>query len=329
MHHNPRGWVIACCLLTILVPNVRAELKFAQPSVNLGEIRGGQALSQSFSFINSGTEEAEIIEVRPGCGCLSPKLSNTRLKPNEEGRLEIDLRTLGQSAGPHTWTAYVRYRSGEIEGEVPLRISAHVINDVQLQPASLSLIAQGPMTQELTLIDTRPRPLRVEQVHTSSKFLKARIVNQSKNAEGHRQIKLAVDLSGDCPPGQHSASLAIETGDPEYHRLIVPVAVTMSPSAALFAQPSALEINVAADGPAISKFVRVGSALPGPVVIEKVIVAHPALSCTWARGPENAATIRVRVDPGRLDGAMQTTLHIQVAGPQRQTLIVPIQIRRD
>ena len=305
-----------------------ADLRFTDPSVNLGEIRGGREIRRTFTFTNAGNRDIEITEVRPGCGCMAPRLSAKQLKPGEQGTLDIDLRTLGQAEGPHTWTAHVRYRSGNSEGELPLRISAYVINDIQLQPASLRLISRGAMTQELTLVDTRPQPLRIESLHTSSPFLKARVVGQARTDAGHRQIKLALELAATCPVGQHSETLAIHTTDAEYRTLVVPVAVTMESAAALAAQPSLLEIRTLPDRPPLTKFVRVQTSLPGTVSIEKVEADHAALTCTWSRGPGSAATIRVRV-AGGLSERLEATLRVHVASPRPEILQVPVRVEID
>ena len=53
---------------------LRAELRFQQTTCEVGEVRGGAVLVPRFTFTNVGSTPVEITEVRPGCGCLKPRL---------------------------------------------------------------------------------------------------------------------------------------------------------------------------------------------------------------------------------------------------------------
>src|SRR5262249_20580844 len=71
-----------------------AELRFVQPSVDLGVVHTGPKLVQRYEFINDGPQPVEIIDARTNCGCLRPRLSQSTLQPGEKGWLELQINTL-------------------------------------------------------------------------------------------------------------------------------------------------------------------------------------------------------------------------------------------
>src|SRR5262245_45588036 len=95
---------MAFLTLTLVAVAGRAELRFSQPTVNAGVVRSGTPFRHGFVFVNDGREPAEILEARASCGCLSPKLDKRSLQPGEEGSLSVEINTLSQPAGSHTWT---------------------------------------------------------------------------------------------------------------------------------------------------------------------------------------------------------------------------------
>src|ERR1051325_4197870 len=77
-----------------------AQLRFVQPSVELGELRGGPSYAHRFEFVNEAAGPIEITDFRLGCGCLQPVLDKRVYQAGEKGTLVMNLRTLGQQEGP-------------------------------------------------------------------------------------------------------------------------------------------------------------------------------------------------------------------------------------
>src|SRR5262245_54289302 len=133
-----RGTVMVLGALALLggAGRVRAELRFAAPRADLGEVRSGAKLGHAFTFVNAGPGPVEIVEARPGCGCLRPRLEQTRYQPGEQGTILLEVNARGESAGPHTWRLQLLYRDGGTTREAALAVSAHVVTEVTLQPAA-------------------------------------------------------------------------------------------------------------------------------------------------------------------------------------------------
>src|SRR5688572_25659723 len=80
-----------------------AQLRFMQPTAELGELRGGPAYQHRFDFVNDSAQTLEITDFRLGCGCLQPVLDKRVYQPGEKGSLLMNVRTLGQMGGARAW----------------------------------------------------------------------------------------------------------------------------------------------------------------------------------------------------------------------------------
>jgi riboflavin biosynthesis pyrimidine reductase len=91
------------------------------------------------------------------------------------------------------------------------------------------------------------------------------------------------------------------------------------------ATPEAVTITAAAGQPLPSQLVLIRSADEAAVAIESAEADDPAVTCRWAAGPGNMATLRVLVDRGKMkDPKLSATLRVVVNGPVHQTVSIPV-----
>jgi hypothetical protein len=322
-----RRLVLVTTLLLVSPVSVRAELRFERPQADLGEVRGGKPLTYRFAFANTGDTFVEILEVKPGCGCLKPRLTHLRIAPKQAGAIEIDVNTLGQADGPHTWHTHITYRAGTSVKELTLSLKAHIVNDITVQPAAVTLFTGGVVSQEVVLTDRRRQPLRLTELRTSSPRLTARAGDPFHDDKGRLVYKIAVAPAADCPDGRHEESLVLYTSDPEYRDLTVSVTIVKRPRQGLSAAPSEVTLMAAAGQPLPARIVQVRDPQDRPVQIESVTADDPAMTCRWAPGPGNAATLRIQVDRSRIQGdRFQSAVHVRTRG-ERITIPVTCVLR--
>src|SRR6516164_8704992 len=87
-------------LVLATAANARAQLHFAQTTIDAGTLYNGQPLVRKFEFINAGKHPVDIIEAKASCACARPSLSQRSLQPGEKGWVELEVHTLGQPPGP-------------------------------------------------------------------------------------------------------------------------------------------------------------------------------------------------------------------------------------
>src|SRR5205807_1418051 len=122
--------------------------------------------------------------------------------------------------------------------------------------------------------------------------------------------KIAVEPAPDCPEGRHEEAVVLYTSDPEYRDLTVPVTIVKRSRQRLSAAPREVTLTAAPGQPLPARIVQLRDPRDQPVLIETVTADDPAITCRWAPGPGNAATLRIRVDhaaseqrPGHLAAA--------------------------
>jgi hypothetical protein len=318
-------------LLFGLPAATRADLYCPQPHVNLGEVRGGVQLAHSFRLVNRGNRPVMITELRPGCGCLKPKVRQLFHAPGAESLLLVEGNTLGQAAGPHTWKLDVFHctEGGEVE-QLTLQVSAFVVTEMTIQPASLTLFIQGAASEEVVLTDLRDRPLNLVAVRTSSPHMQAVAASPSRNAQGRQQYRIRVEVAASLPEGRHEESLEIYTDDALYRHLTVPVIVIKRAPSRLSAQPERVRWNPASAQPLPARQVRIRDRDDEKVVVERVTSDHAAVHCRWASGPDNQATVRIEVDRSRLGEApLETAVQVYVSSPVREVVVVPVAVAKE
>jgi hypothetical protein len=319
-------------LLCVLVGSPsRAELRFGRTQVEVGEVRSGAPLAQRFAFVNDGPTPVAITAVQTSCGCLTPRLepAGTSLphtyRPGEQGALLLEVNTLSQNQGVHTWRLVVCSETAGEPHETELRVSGRVVTEVAVQPAELTVFADAAVAHEIVITDVRPQPLHVTEVRGTSPRLTGRVTEQSRDAAGHWLCKVRLEVAGDYPEGRGQQILDIVTDDPTYRDLRVPLTVVKRGRQRLSASPSPVSLFAPAGQEVASRIVLVRDAADQPVIVDQVTADDPAIRCRWAEGPNHLATVKVQVDRSRATGGtLRSAIHVHVSKPVDESLVVPV-----
>ncbi len=315
---------IAVILAWALLPGLlNAGLRCVPPAVDLGEIRGGPARQHRFELVNDGSAAIEIVEVQRGCGCLEPQLDRRALQPGERATLLVSLRTTGQSNGPRSWNLRIRYREGDVMREQLLVLAATIRNEVTVQPPILALYVQDMLKQEIVVTDLRSPPLKVTGVQSSSPAVR---VTVPPAVAGVTKLGLEVTAAA-LADGPQDAMLSIYTDDPLYSPLQLPIMLTRGIKPALAVSPAQVDAHVSANAPVASTLVRLRPANGKKVVIESAEADDPGVTCTWAAGPGDGATLKIRVDGRRLDKRDgPRAVRVRLAEPPNEIVTISVTI---
>jgi hypothetical protein len=320
--------LVSAVLLALVAPAARADLSFPNPTVDVGEVRSGAALRQRFAFTNAGPGAVEITGLHASCGCVKPSLEKRAYAAGESGEVTLEVLTLSQPAGEHTWRMQVAYRAGGEPRQAELTLTGRVVAEVTVQPASLVISTEGTASHEITLTDLRDRPLSVTGVHGSSPHLTGEVRRTAADGAGHRAITVALSLGAGCPPGRHEETVVMLTDDPQYRELTMPVTVVKRAKQAVSASPASVSLAAPAAGAVPSRVVLLRPGGDEAVAVERAEADHPAVTCTWAAGPDRCATLRVGIDRAKLpaDG-LHATIHVHISKPAPATVEVPVTCR--
>jgi hypothetical protein len=305
--------------------SAQADLHFPKKILNLGKIKGGVPLAFVFLFEAKGTEPVEILEVRPGCGCVSPELTGKKFEPGETGKIMLKVNTLGEAAGPHRWYLYLIYRQGQTETQVPLQILADVSNEMTVQPARLSIHTSGKHTQELRLIDFRTQPLAIKEVRTTATFVQAVCGKTARDDKDNWVTRIQIKIGDDVPTGRNEVMVNIYTDDAVYRHLQVPVVVTRPPVQRFVPLPAEVKLYGTRGQPLPSRLVVIRDVKEEGVEIGAIKAGHPAIQCKWATGPGSSATLKIQIDAAKMkDDRLESEIQVEIAGVSPQTITIPV-----
>ncbi len=326
MERRSRALMVLCIsILPLWSSTACADLECAQPVAEKGEVRSGMSLSHRFTCINRGPGTVEITDVRPSCGCLTPKLEYRRLLPGESGELMLEINTLTQPAGSNNWRVTIRYTAGGVEKELPLYVAARIVTEISVEPPSLAIYTDSAIKHEITLIDRRTEPLIVRSVQSSSPYIGTHLGELRRDDAGHWVRSIGVEVTADCPYGNHAETLLICTSDPTYRELTVPFTVFKRPRQQVSAAPASVNLVEHHGQPLPSRIVLLSAADDEEVKIDRVECEDAAIECRWAQGPGRRATLKIRIDPSRRKGdTLQSAVHVHLSQPAKQTITVPV-----
>ncbi|MBY0230570.1 MAG: DUF1573 domain-containing protein, partial [Gemmataceae bacterium] len=173
-----------CSVLGWLVLGVaaRAQLACPAPSHHAGTARTGTKLVHEFALANAGTSPLEITGVKTGCGCLTAAARKKALGPGERTTLLLEAATATQAEGKNAWRATVRYRQDGRDQELHATLTADLVADVTVTPATMVLHA-GARSHPFTLLERRETPMKLLSVGCDSPHVEA-VAGEPRRVDG-------------------------------------------------------------------------------------------------------------------------------------------------
>lgn len=78
-------------------PNAKtARISFTKTEHDFGRLIQGEKVVQVFHFTNTGDADLIISSVSASCGCTASKFTKDRIKPGEQGQIEVTFDSSGQ-----------------------------------------------------------------------------------------------------------------------------------------------------------------------------------------------------------------------------------------
>jgi hypothetical protein len=317
-------WAIG--VVALAAPLSHGQLVCPAPDADAGTVKSGQVLSHAFRVVNRGGVAVEVVGGRTSCGCVAPLIRERTLAPGQETTVLLEINTLTQAVGPQSWSLALHSRpvgSPDADDVLTLTVRGTVVAEVRVEPTTIVLSADAP-APVVTLTDARPRPLNVVDVRTTLPSLVARLGETRQDAAGRVVRTVLLEVRPDCPVGRQEAVLSLTTDDPAYPELRVPVTVRKQARGGVRATPAEVTWGGFGSGPLPSRLVRLTAAGDAEVAVEAVEADHPALTCTWARGPGNAATLKVQADRTKIPGeSLRSAVRVRLGGTG-EVLTIPV-----
>ena len=304
-------------LLVLLCGGIaRAELVCPAPEHFVPvEVRSGEPLRHRFEVRNAGSEVVEVSGLKPGCGCLRPRIDRTRIDPGESATVEVEVNTVTQGEGRNAWRVTVRYGQAGREAELALTLSAQVRQVVSISPATLVVHTGSGYTHTLTLTEKTAVPMDISGAETGSPQVRATLGKPGRVGDAwQREIRLQILPT--YPEGRHEEVLSL-TAQGSGLDLRFPFAVVKRSAGVVQAAPPAVRLQSAGPQALPARIVLLSRGDDRAVAVERVESDHPAIETTWIAGPDTRATLRVVVDRasiGPLPFRSKIRVHVREAG---------------
>jgi hypothetical protein len=269
----------------------RAQLVFDPPSIDLGEAKAGQVFAKEVKVTNPTGSAITVADIKSSCGCVRPVMEPATLAPGASGVLKLEVNTVTSNPGPTTYGLRLRFQDQGQLREQQYVLTAHVIQEIVVNPASITCIGERPRPQTISLLDKRPTPFKPVKLERTSPFLEVEWV-QPPQMDPQPQYALKVTVREDLPAGKHDHEVIVYTSDPAYPALRIPISITKRAKARFVASPILLSLT---PGFTASRQVTVRDQQGQSLVIERV-EASPGLVVTQAAQATSSITLNVSLD---------------------------------
>ncbi len=200
------------------------------------EAESRPVITEEFHFRNQGRNPAEILELKPSCGCLAPQASARIIEPGATGRITLPVRTANEPAGFREYMVNVHYNDPQPR-EVTLTCRMLLPEKkLLIEPRVVMVMGQQAADAAYTVnisdfrVGRAEQPIQVSRIEATPFFVQASLAGQSTGTE-LSQTRLSIRFTSDQPPGQHRGLVSVFTSDPDYPVIQIPV-VTGSRTAA-------------------------------------------------------------------------------------------------
>jgi hypothetical protein len=221
---------------------VGSELKFAQPSVDLGVIN--KSTQVLLPFTNVGPHSISGLSVRPNCACAVSLPNKSQFEAGEHGEISVTVEPRLDRIGPQSVTIDCEY-VGTTQQSSRLTVRYHYAPELVVPP-SLALESKGGQVcvLEFEITDFRATPVDILDVSTSSSQLKGAFLNRSAAFLPGWVFRLELRYSAPSRDiSDYSEAVYIHTNDPIRRLITIPVQVSVRERIRAFPQRLQLSPN--------------------------------------------------------------------------------------
>jgi hypothetical protein len=296
---------------------------FEEKEKDFGVSPKGTTLIHYFRFTNTTKQTITLGQPRVSCGCVTPALTSYKVAPGETAAVVayMDTRRIQYAGVTKTVIVYVPFQSPTFE-EVALKVTTVTRDDLLMSPDTLAFgnVAKGKGAKSTTKVTfTSDANWTVKKASSTGIYVKPEIKLASR--EGTTvTYEVTATLEKDCPAGNWTSDIYLETSNAAVAKLRIPVAVNVVAHVA--AKPEIVSFGD----------VKMGSSLEQQVTIQsnspfKILEVKGADEQVAVKIDKNAAqashTVTITMSP-KAKGGMNRTVEIVTDNKDQPSVIVPI-----
>ncbi len=296
---------------------------FSEKEKDFGVSPKGTVLVHYFRFTNTTKDTITLGQPRVSCGCVTPALTTNRLAPGETGAViaYMDTKRIPNAGITKTVLVYVPFTSPRLE-EVALKVTTVTRDDLMMSPDTLAFgtVTKGKGATATTKVTfTSDANWTVKKATSTGGFVSVEAKLSARNGS-IVTYDVTATLDKDCPAGNWTSDVYLETSHAAVAKLRIPVTVNVT--AAVAASPGAVEFGSVKMGTASEQKVTIQSATPFKIL--EVKGADAQLKVTADTETAKAVhTVVIAANPAEA-GGFSRSVEIITDNKDQPSIIVPV-----
>lgn len=296
---------------------------FQEREKDFGVSPKGTTLIHYFRFTNTTKETITLGQPRVSCGCVTPALSTNKLAPGETAAViaYMDTRRIQHAGVTKTVTVFVPFLTPAFE-EVALKVTTVTRDDLFMSPDSLAFgtVSKGKGGKTSTQVTfTSDANWAINKATSTGAYVKPEFKLSSRNGSTVT-YDVTATVANDCPAGNWTSDIYLETSNPAVAKLRIPVTVNVVAHVA--AKPDIVSFGDVKVGSSPEQQVTIQSKSPFKILEVKgddeqvkVKIDKDAAQATH--------TITFQMNP-KAKGGVNRTVEIVTDNKEQPSVIVPV-----
>ncbi|MFO0805852.1 MAG: DUF1573 domain-containing protein [Gemmataceae bacterium] len=295
---------------------------FTEKAKDFGVAPRGAVLVHYFRFTNTTKETLTLGQPRVSCGCTSASVSTSTVAPGESAAViaQMDTRRFGPSGFSKTVTVYVPFLSPNRE-EVSLKVTGIARDDLLMSPDTIafgSVIKGKASTASTKVTFTSDAAWEIKACKSTGGYIDVEHKLESRVGNSVT-YEIIAKLDKDCPAGNWTADLNLETSNAGVAKLRIPVTVNVT--APVAATPDNVKLGTVSVGDAKESRVTLQSGTPFKILDVKG--ADQVDVKVESREAKASHVITISAKPN-LQGGFERNIEITTDNKEQPKVVIPI-----
>lgn len=296
---------------------------FTEKEKDFGVSPKGTVLVHYFRFTNTTKNPITLGQPRVSCGCVTPALTTNRVAPGETAAViaYMDTKRIPNAGITKTVLVYVPFLTPNLE-EVALKVTTVTRDDLMMSPDTLafgSVVKGKGATVGTKVTFTSDPKWTVNKAASNGGFVSV----EAKLSERNGSIvtyDVTAKLDKECPVGNWTSDVYLETSNPAVAKLRIPVTVTVT--AAVAASPESVSFGDVPMGTAPEQKVTIQSTTPFKILEVKGADAQLTVKADTETA-KAVHTVVIAASPTAA-GGFARTVEIVTDNKDQPSVIVPV-----
>lgn len=297
---------------------------FTAKEKDFGVSPKGTVLVHYFLFTNNTKSTITLGQPRVSCGCVTPSLSKNSVAPGETAAViaQMDTRRIPHAGVTKSVFVFVPFTGPTFE-EVSLKVTTVTRDDLLMSPDTLAFgtVTRGKGAKASTKVTfTSDANWEVKKAASSGAFINPEFKLASRNGTTVT-YDVSAQLDKDCPVGNWTADVYLETSNAAVAKLRIPVTVIVT-APPVAAKPEIVSFGDVTMGTSSEQTVTIQSATPFKVLSVKGTDEQLTVKID-ANEAQASHTLTIAANP-KAAGGFTRTVEILTDNKEQPSVIVPI-----